>query len=61
MLLCTDMDALRVKEDTGLPVASAVTAKNASGETVPGGWRVNVGTDALLPRRSVAVCGIPAG
>jgi hippurate hydrolase len=35
VLLRTDMDALPVKEETGLPFASAVTAKNAAGETVP--------------------------
>jgi hippurate hydrolase len=29
------MDALPVKEETGLPFASAVTAKNAAGDTVP--------------------------
>ncbi len=35
VLLRTDMDALPVKEDTGLPYASSATAKNAAGETVP--------------------------
>jgi amidohydrolase len=35
VLLRTDMDALPVKEETGLPFASAVTAKTAAGETVP--------------------------
>lgn len=35
VLLRTDMDALPVKEETGLPFASVVTAKNAAGETVP--------------------------
>ena len=35
VLLRTDMDALPVKEETGLPFASSVTAKNAAGETVP--------------------------
>jgi hippurate hydrolase len=35
VLLRTDMDALPVKEETGLPFASTVTARNAAGETVP--------------------------
>ena len=34
VLLRTDMDALPVTEDTSLPYASTVKAKNASGETV---------------------------
>ena len=33
--LRTDMDALPIKEDTGLPYASVVTAQNRAGETVP--------------------------
>jgi len=35
VLLRTDMDALPVREETGLPFASTVTARNAAGETVP--------------------------
>src|SRR6267154_2005849 len=35
VLLRTDMDALPVKEQTGLPYASAVVTKNDAGETVP--------------------------
>jgi hippurate hydrolase len=35
VLLRTDMDALPVKEATGLPYASTVVAKNPQGETVP--------------------------
>jgi amidohydrolase len=35
VLLRTDLDALPVKEETGLPFASTVTAKTAAGETVP--------------------------
>ena len=35
VLLRTDMDALPVEEKTGVPYASTVTAKNASGATVP--------------------------
>jgi amidohydrolase len=35
VLLRTDMDALPVKEETGLPYASTVTARSAAGETVP--------------------------
>ncbi|PZG96394.1 amidohydrolase [Streptomyces sp. NTH33] len=35
VLLRADMDALPVKEDTGLPYASSVTAQDASGTTVP--------------------------
>ncbi len=35
VLLRTDMDGLPVEEKTGLPYASTVTAKNASGTTVP--------------------------
>lgn len=35
VLLRTDMDALPVKEDTGLPYASTVMVKNLAGETVP--------------------------
>jgi hippurate hydrolase len=35
VLVRTDMDALPVKEQTGLPYASTVTAKNDAGETVP--------------------------
>src|SRR5450432_2198120 len=31
----TDMDALPVKEQTGLPYASTVSTKNAAGETIP--------------------------
>ena len=34
VLLRTDMDALPIKEETGLPYASTVTAKDASGATV---------------------------
>ena len=34
VMLRTDMDALPVKEQTGLPYASTVTAKNSDGETV---------------------------
>jgi amidohydrolase len=35
VLVRTDMDALPVKEQTGLPYASTVSAKNDAGETVP--------------------------
>ena len=35
VLVRTDMDALPVKEQTGLPYASTITVKNESGETVP--------------------------
>lgn len=35
VLLRADMDALPVKENTGLPYASTVTARDASGATVP--------------------------
>ncbi len=35
VLLRADMDALPVKEDTGLPYASTVTVQDASGTTVP--------------------------
>ncbi|MGX4687763.1 amidohydrolase [Streptomyces sp. JNUCC 63] len=35
VLLRADMDALPVKENTGLPYASTVTAQDASGATVP--------------------------
>ena len=35
LLLRADMDALPVKEQTGLPYASAVTAKDAQGKDVP--------------------------
>jgi len=35
VMLRADMDALPVKEATGLPYASAVTATNDAGETVP--------------------------
>ncbi len=35
VMLRTDLDALPVKEETGLPYASAVTAIDASGATVP--------------------------
>ena len=35
VLVRTDMDALPVREQTGLPYASIVTAKNDAGETVP--------------------------
>src|SRR4051812_10428539 len=35
VLVRTDMDALPVKEKTGLPYASTVTAKNDAGEVVP--------------------------
>jgi hippurate hydrolase len=35
LLVRTDLDALPVKEQTGLPYASTATAKNASGEIVP--------------------------
>ncbi len=35
VLLRTDMDALPVREETGLPWASTATAKDASGATVP--------------------------
>src|SRR5258706_7238707 len=35
VLVRTDMDALPIKEQTGLPYASSVTAKNEAGETVP--------------------------
>lgn len=35
VLLRTDMDALPVKEETGLPYASTATALNPAGETVP--------------------------
>ncbi len=35
VLLRTDMDALPVAEKTGLPYASSVTVKNASGSTIP--------------------------
>jgi hippurate hydrolase len=34
VLLRTDLDALPVKEETGLPFASTVTARNTSGESV---------------------------
>ncbi|MCR2784654.1 MULTISPECIES: amidohydrolase [unclassified Microbacterium] len=36
-LLRADMDALPIKEDTGLPYASTVTATDASGKVVPVG------------------------
>ena len=35
VLVRTDMDALPIKEQTGLPYASAVTTKNDAGEVVP--------------------------
>ena len=35
VMLRADMDALPVKEDTGLPYASTVTAKDREGKTVP--------------------------
>jgi amidohydrolase len=35
VLVRTDMDALPIKEETGLPYASTVTTKNVAGETVP--------------------------
>jgi amidohydrolase len=35
VMLRADMDALPVKEDTGLPYASTVTATDNNGETVP--------------------------
>jgi hippurate hydrolase len=35
VMLRADMDALPVKEDTGLPYASSVTATDTNGETVP--------------------------
>jgi hippurate hydrolase len=35
ILLRADMDALPIREATGLPYASTVTGKNADGETVP--------------------------
>jgi hippurate hydrolase len=35
VLLRTDLDALPVKEETGLPFASTVTARTAAGEAVP--------------------------
>jgi amidohydrolase len=35
VLVRTDMDALPVREQTGLPYASSVTTKNDAGETVP--------------------------
>lgn len=35
VMLRADMDALPVKEQTGLPYASSVTAKDAEGKTVP--------------------------
>jgi amidohydrolase len=35
VLVRTDMDALPIKEETGLPYASSVTVKNESGATVP--------------------------
>ena len=35
VMLRADMDALPVKEETGLPYASAATAKDADGNTVP--------------------------
>jgi hippurate hydrolase len=35
VMLRTELDALPVKENTGLPYASTATAKNAAGETVP--------------------------
>jgi hippurate hydrolase len=58
VLLRTDLDALPIKEETGLPYASAVTARNTGGEPVPvmhacghdvhmAGW---VGAATLLAR-----------
>lgn len=35
VMLRTELDALPVKENTGLPYASTATSKNAAGETVP--------------------------
>jgi amidohydrolase len=35
VMVRTDMDALPIKEETGLPYASQVTAKNDAGEAVP--------------------------
>src|SRR5213082_781491 len=35
VMLRADMDALPVKEDTGLPYASTVTATDSNGENVP--------------------------
>jgi hippurate hydrolase len=35
LLVRTDMDALPIKEQTGLPYASTVTAKSAAGDVVP--------------------------
>jgi amidohydrolase len=35
VMLRADMDALPLKEETGLPYASKITAKNSAGETVP--------------------------
>jgi amidohydrolase len=35
VMMRTELDALPVKENTGLPYASSVTTKNAAGETIP--------------------------
>ncbi|MGI9101433.1 MAG: amidohydrolase [Terriglobales bacterium] len=35
VMMRTELDALPVKEKTGLPYASSVTTKNAAGETIP--------------------------
>jgi hippurate hydrolase len=37
VMLRADMDALPIKEDTGLPYASAVTATDSNGQTIPVG------------------------
>ncbi|WP_327016423.1 hypothetical protein [Cryobacterium sp. MP_3.1] len=46
-LLRADMDALPVREDTGLAYASTVTAPNANGTVVP--WPTPVGTISTRP------------
>ena len=40
VMLRADMDALPVREATGLPYASTATATDPDGETVPGDARV---------------------
>ena len=47
VLLRADMDALPVKEDTGLPYASTVTVKDASGTTCRS--RTRVATTCMSP------------
>ena len=48
VLVRTDMDALPIKEQTGLPYASTVTSKNDAGETVPADMaHIRIGASTL--------------